>query len=186
MNIPTTIVVGLLSGTAGAIGGVWLLRTFLGAGIEHFFAIALQSRDRVGTSALEFRKQQLAEFYGPIYAYCKLYDQVVDLWTARKLPDIDLGVIDLFKRQHEKIIEILTTKLHLVEGGSPPPEFTQFMTAVTLWNLYTARPGQHWVPAEVEALPQAKFPREFDEYIFRTTEKLKKDLDDLHKRYGIT
>jgi hypothetical protein len=186
MNEATPIVVGLLSGAAGAIGGVWLLRTFLGAGIEHFFAVALQTRDTVGTSALEFRKLQLSEFYGPIYAYAKLNEQLYDIWMAGKLQDINLEIIAQFRRQNERIVEILATKLHLVEGDQLPPSFTHFTTSVTLWNLYTARRDQPWLPEQVAALPQAKFPKEFQEYIYATTEKLKKTLNDLHKKYGIT
>lgn len=135
----TTIIVGLLSGLAGAGGGVWLLKKFLGSGIQHFFAVALQARDTVGTSALEFRKLQLSEFYGPIYAYAKLNEQLYDIWMDGKLQDINQGIIDQFRRQNDRVVEILATKLHLVEGDKPPPAFTDFMTSVTLWNLYTAR-----------------------------------------------
>ena len=47
MSKGVTILIGLISGATGAVGGVWLLRSFLGAGIEHFFAIALQNRARL-------------------------------------------------------------------------------------------------------------------------------------------
>lgn len=167
-------------------GGVWLLKSFLGSGIEHFFAVALQARETVGTSALEYRKLQLAEFYGPIYSYLKLNTQLYDIWMSGKLQDINLEIIALFRRQNEEIMNILATKLHLVEGGKPPPAFTHFMTCVTLWNIYTARRDQPWVPESVAALPQSKFPEEFQEYIYTTTEMLKEKLDDLHKKYKIT
>jgi hypothetical protein len=36
------------------------------------------------------------------------------------------------------------------------------------------------------ALPQAKYPREFDEYIYKTTEELKRKIDALHEKYHMS
>ena len=139
----------------------------------------------VAQSDLEFCKQQLSEFYGPLYAYTKLNAEIYDIWMDHKLEDINVELIALFRKQNEEAVQILSTKLHLVEGDKTPPEFARFMSSVTLWNLYTARPN-HEVPDHVVALPQAKYPVEFDHYIFETTERLKNKLDSLHRKYGIT
>ena len=187
MSEVTTIIVGLLSGAAGAIGVVWLLRTFLGSGIKHFFAVALQARETVGTrsawSSASFSFRSSTAQFTPTPNSMNNYTTSGWRETYR---DINLEIIAQFRKQNERVVEILATKLHLVEDGQPPPAFTHFMTSVTLWNLYTARPDQPWLPEHVAALPQAKYPKEFDEYIYATTEKLKKTLDDLHKKYGIT
>jgi hypothetical protein len=79
----------------------------------------------------------------------------------------------------------MTTQAHLVDGDTIPDVFIHFMTAATIWNLFTARPGKPWIDANVAALPQAKFPSKFPEYIFAKTQELKKRLDDLHQRYSI-
>ena len=186
MSEATSVLIGILSGVAGSVGGVWLVRSFFGAGIKHFLDVALHARNTVGSSSLEYRKQQLSEFYGPIYAYLRLNEQLYDIWMSGKLQDVNVEIIDLFRSQNQRIMEILATKLYLVEGDQLPPSFIRFMTAETLWNLYTARRDQPWVPEMVAALPQAKYPEEFDLYIRKTTEQLKKKIDKLHKRYGIT
>jgi hypothetical protein len=180
-----SILTGLLSGIAGGIGAAWLIKKFIGRGIDHFFARALQARDTVGRSDLEFRKLQLSEFYGPMYAYAILGQEVFDLWMSGKLSDINSEIIALFRKHNEEMIKILTTKLYLVEGELPP-EVTRFVTVVTLWNIYTARPDQPWFPEHIKALPEAQYPVEFDEYIYKTTKKLKQTIDSLHKKYGIT
>jgi|ERR1039458_3044108 hypothetical protein len=186
MNDITTVIVSLVCGAGGAVGGAWLLKSFLGKGIEHFFSIALKNRDIVGTSELEFRKQQLSELYGPIYAYGKLNSRLYSIWMSGKLQDINVEIIALFRRQNERIMEILSTKMHLLDGDALPQGFTHFMTSVTLWNIYTARHDQPWVPKEVADLPDAKYPEEFEQYIFDTTQRLKRRVDELHKKYGIT
>jgi hypothetical protein len=82
-------------------------------------------------------------------------------------------------------MRILVTKLHLVEGAKVPQHFVHWATSVTLWNIYTAREDQPWVPDEVAALPLMKYPDEFDEHICKTTEQLKQRLNELYERYVI-
>jgi hypothetical protein len=59
------------------------------------------------------------------------------------------------------------------------------MTSVTIWNHFTARGEQPWVDGEVAKLPQARFPREFLDYIFEKTEELKARLDHLHQEFSV-
>lgn len=42
------------------------------------FEAQLRNRELIGESELTFRKMQLAEFYGPIYAYTKLNTEVYE------------------------------------------------------------------------------------------------------------
>jgi hypothetical protein len=143
------------------------------------------SQIRVGESELGYRKAQLAEFYGPIYANLKLSKKLYDIWMDRKLHEINKDVIALFRQQNEEMLHIITTRAHLVDGDSIPDVFTRFMTAVTIWNFFTARPDKPWVDGDVAALPEAKWPPEFVDYIFTKTQQLKKRLDDLHHKYSI-
>lgn len=138
----------------------------------------------VGQSELEFRKQQLADFYGPIYSYLKLNEHVSELWQARKLDEINEEVKALFREQNRKIYEIVTLNAHLVDGDQLPPIFTRYMTAATLWNLYTEKLGQY--PEHVEKLETSQFPPEFQVYIYQKTEELKRIVYELHNKYGIT
>jgi hypothetical protein len=139
----------------------------------------------VGQSDLEFRKLQLSELYGPLYSYTKLQEKLVQIWKTGKLNEIDTGIRAFLKQQNERITDILATKLHLVEGAEVPSCFAALVTSVTVWNLYTSRPDQHWIPADVAALPGVQYPEEFNQYIYQTTEGLKKKLHELHQKYGI-
>jgi hypothetical protein len=145
----------------------------------------LSQRVQVGLSELEYRKAQLSQFYGPIYANLKTSHELYNIWMSGTLREINKEMIDLFREQNKEIIRIMKTQAHLVDGGTIPDVFTRFMTAATIWNFFTARPETPRVDPNVAALPQAKWPSEFPEYIFSKTEELKKRLDDLHKRYNI-
>lgn len=127
----------MIGGAAGSVGGIWLLKSLFGDGLKHFLAVSLQNRDIVGTSELEYRKQQLAELYGPVYAYVRLNSRLFESWMNGSLKEINLQILELFRRQNEEIINILSTKVHLLEGSSLPAGYIQFMSAVTIWNIYT-------------------------------------------------
>jgi|ERR1035441_8075102 hypothetical protein len=136
----------------------------------------------VGQSELEFRKAQLADFYGPIYSRLKLSRELYNLWMGQKLTEINLSIIDLFHRQNDAIIDVITTRAHLIDDAEIPEVFTRFMTSVTIWNFYTGRPGQPWIEEHVTALPQARWPEDFEKYIVTKTQELKRRLDDLHRK----
>jgi hypothetical protein len=143
------------------------------------------SQMRVGESELEYRKAQLAEFYGPIYAHVKLSQELYGIWMDHKLQAINKDVIALFREQNDAIVHIITTRAHLIDGDTIPDVFTRFMTSVTIWNFFTARAEKPWVDDDVAALPQAKWPHEFVEYIFANTQRLKKRLDHLYHEFSI-
>lgn len=140
----------------------------------------------VGQSELEYRKEQLEEFYGPIYARLKLSGELYRLWMDKKLQGVNKGIIETFRQQNEEVKNIIATKAHLIDGDQIPEVFTHFMTSTTIWNWYTARPDQPWVDEDVASLPASKWPKDFETYIFAKTEELKGKLDQLHKKYGIT
>jgi hypothetical protein len=45
----------------------------------------------------EYRKQQLAEFYGPIYAYLRTDQELYHLWIGGKIYGINLQILDMFR-----------------------------------------------------------------------------------------
>ncbi len=143
------------------------------------------SQMRVGESELEYRKAQLAEFYGPIYAHLKVSQELYGIWMDHKLHSVNKEIISLFREQNDAIIQIITTRAHLVDGDTIPDVFTRFMTSVTIWNFFTARADKPWVDDEVAALPQAKWSHEFVQYIFTNTQQLKKRLNDLYQKYSM-
>jgi hypothetical protein len=139
----------------------------------------------VGQSDLEFRNLQLSELYGPLYSYTKLQEKLVRIWMTGRLSEIDAGIRAFLKQQNERIVDILATKFHLIEGDEVPSCFEALVTSVTIWNLYTSRSEQHWIPADVAALPEVRYPEEFNQYVYQTTEGLKKKLHELHQKYGV-
>ncbi|HET8546647.1 MAG TPA: hypothetical protein VFL57_01510 [Bryobacteraceae bacterium] len=145
----------------------------------------LGSQATVAESELAYRKAQLAEFYGPIYAHLKVSERLYRLWMDHKLSEINLDVISLFRRQNELIADIICNKAHLVEGAAIPDVFSRFVTSTVIWNFYTTRPGSPWIEPHVSALPEAAFPIEFQQYIYTTTQELKRRLDELHRRYRV-
>ena len=105
------------------------------------------------------------------------------LWIGGKLADVNRDVIELFKQQNDETVHLLKTKAHLIEGAQFPPEFTEYMTSVTIWGMYCTRADAPHVPEEVAQLKQVQWPAEFEEYVYGTTERLKAELDRLQLKY---
>lgn len=139
----------------------------------------------VGQSELDFRKAQLADFYGPIYARLSVSGNLYELWREQKVTEINLEIIDFFRGQNEAIINIITNRAHLIDGDGIPDVFTKYITSVTIWNFYTRRQGKPWIEDHVAKLPQARWPEEFRDYIATKTQELKRRLDLLHRKYTI-
>jgi hypothetical protein len=180
---------GLLALLSGAVGtGVALFvgKTLFSRSLGYTLDRLLERRKLLGQSDLDFRKQQLAEFYGPIYAYMKLGEGLYGLFLEGQLQDINTEVIALFRRQNEEIVRLIATKSHLIDGNSIPTAFMRFTTSVTLWDLYTARPDQPWFPEHIKQLPLAQWPEEFQSHVYAKTEELKAIVAGLYKKYGIT
>ena len=91
----------------------------------------------------------------------------------------------MFRSHNTDIADIITKKAHLVDGPEMPAVFTRFLTSVTIFNCYTSTTENTSVPREVAALPESKYPVEFQEYIEETTTHLKRRLDELHRRFQV-
>lgn len=154
--------------------------------IKTEYARALKAREMLGYSELEYRKQQLEQFYGPIYAYLKSNETLFHLWNGQRLTEINTDVIKILREQNEAIALILKSKAHLVDGDSFPDHFRRFATSTTIWSLYCSRPHDPNIPTHVASLPEVRFPTEFQDYIYSKTEDLKKRLNELHKKYQVS
>lgn len=174
---------GVLTGLGTGALLASLFKQFLQEGIANWFKTIQQARGIVGEAEIQYRQQQLSEFYGPLYAYMQGSQPIYDLWMAGKLHHVNDPVKARFREQNECVLSIIRTKAHLIDEGVFPNELARFMTSVTIWNLYTSLQGG--LPKEVAELPEASFPREFQEYIYAKTEELKAELERLYKKYGV-
>jgi len=177
-------IVGVVVGSAA--GARAFIKFFAEKSIEAGIQKALHKEKLLTTTELEFRKRQLEESYGPIYASLKLNSKIYPLWIAQKVKDVNMDVIALFKRQNDEIVTILKTKAHLIDGAKYPTEFTRFMTSATIWRMYCTRPEAPWLPQEVAGIPEVKWPQEFVDHICSKTEDLKERLDTLLQKYRAT
>ena len=154
--------------------------------IEASVEKVLHKEQMLTEADLEFRQRQLEEFYGPIYASLKLSSKIYPMWMDGNITEINRDIIDLFRQQNDEIVTILKTKAHLIEGDRIPPEFTEFMTSVTIWGMYCQREEKPFVPDDVAKLKSVQWPAEFETHIYEKTEHLKSQLDALLKKYRAT
>jgi hypothetical protein len=168
---------------ASALGAGTFLKFSAEKIIETGLQKALHKEQLLTAADLEYRKRQIEEFYGPIYASLKLNSEIYTLWLDGHLKDVNQDVITTFKQNNDEITTILKTKAHLIDGANYPPEFTKFLTSTTIWGLYCTRPEQPYIPQDVADLPAVKWPEEFQSHIFTKTEELKKNLDGLLIKY---
>jgi hypothetical protein len=179
----SSLATGVLTGLTTSALVVILLKQFLAEGISDLFKRIQQARGIVGQAEIQYREQQLSEFYAPLYAYLHGNQPVYDLWMAGRLHHINDALKANFREQNERMLDIIRTKAHLIDEGVFPKEFSRFLTSVTIWNLYTSQ--QDGLPADVAGLAETKFPLEFQKYIYEKTENLKANLERLYRKYGI-
>ena len=133
---------------------------------------------------LDYRERQLSELYGPAYAIVKTEADVHDLWFNQKMKEVNLQVKQYFHKHNEKIIELITTKAHLIEGATMPDSFVRFVTDAVVFGLYAVPTEDGEVPEGLAKHPRVQYPLDFNEHVIETTEKLKSQLDAMHKKYA--
>jgi hypothetical protein len=178
-----TFATGVLTGLGASALLAALFKRFLEEGIAIWFKTIQQARGIIGEAEIQYRQQQLSEFYGPLYAHLKGSEALYRLWMNGKLHHINEATKENFRSQNQAMLSVIRSKAHLIDEDEFPPELAQFMTSVTIWTLYTSQ--QDGVPAEVARLPETAFPKGFPAYIFRKTEELKINLESLYRKYGI-
>ncbi len=136
-------------------------------------------------SQIEFRERQLAEYYGPISAILKRGALLYKVFEKGKLSGIEPTINAVIVDGNNAIVNILLHKSHLVAGSTLPESYVRFLTHVALWSAFRTSKA-HISPPTIEEFPEAHYPVDFEADIFRTTEKLKKELVELHARFGIS
>ncbi len=168
---------------ASALGAVAFIKFFAEKAVETGLQKALHREKLLTETELEFRKRQLEEFYGPIYASLHLLARIYPLWLDGRFKEVNGDIIALFHKHNNQVVEILKTKAHLIDGAEFPPAFTRYMTSVTIWGMYCTRSDEPWIPPHVAELEDVRWPKEFEEHIYSKTEELKRKLDGLLRKY---
>ncbi len=173
------------SAVVGALLATGILKMFLDRSLSASLNRILKAREIASRAELEYRQSQLSEFYGPIYSYLESNKLIYPLWLEGKLSEINYEVIKMFKAQNDHIIDIITNKAHLIDGDEMPEEFTAFITSAKIWNMYCIRKDSPYIPEEVAALPEVKWPERFETHIHDKTIELKSSLNGLYDKYQI-
>jgi hypothetical protein len=148
----------------------------------------LSKASAIGQSELEYRKQQLAEFYGPVSA---LLISDLLIWQRLKsgeLKDVAEQSVELLRNINDEIKSILINKTHLMEGPEAPNLIFNALPNAMRWNSYALlvqRDIQHNVRFHEHVLNNPPWSDEFLSYIAGKLDELKKRLDDLYGRFSI-
>lgn len=76
-------------------------------------------------------------------------------------------------------------KTHLIDGNEMPEEFTAFITSAKIWNMYCVCKDSLYIPKEVAALTEVKWPERFEPHIHDKTIEPKGRLNKLYDKYQI-
>ena len=135
-------------------------------------------------SQIEFKERQLSEFYGPVYSLLKRIRPIDDLRNDRRLEDIETVALQIIRESNDKIVEIILTKGHLIQGERIPESYTGFLSHVPVWHAFLDLPSDKW---EVfHNIEEAQYQPQFEEEVFLTTETLKRELYSLYEQYGLS
>lgn len=173
-----TLTIAILGAVVSVIG--WVVNYILSSTAD-------KRRQRL-VSQLEFTKQQLEELYGPLaFLILEGKQSFLDLLEifGRNyvfdgndfISDEDLKTwlfwieTDDFPR-HKKIIELLSSKTHLIESERVPESILAYLNHSISWNINHER----WQKLGVAYSWHSKinYPQEFQEDILSTFEELKK------------
>lgn len=136
----------------------------------------LQSEVKI-KNRVEHLERQLSEFYGPVYilllinySLVKLrFDPDVDEYTNLIPEEVWQDLRDnVLVPNNSAIVEIIKSKIHLIESPEIQDCIQQFVVHAEVWKRAIDRQM-----SRDEYLARFKFPSEFREIIFKTTESLK-------------
>ncbi|HLZ55758.1 MAG TPA: hypothetical protein VKR06_02325 [Ktedonosporobacter sp.] len=174
----TALIIATLGAVVTAIG--WL--------VTHILSTSAERRRQRLSAQVEFTKQQLEELYGPL-AFLVLQGEQSsrDLAGAlgKNLVFPENGQIegeelktwlfwvenDFFPR-HQKIVALLASKAHLIEGERMPESFLTFLNHQHSWKLNHERWQKQGIAYSWHS--KVSYPREFAKEVLSTFEQLKK------------
>ncbi len=173
----TALTVAILGAVVTAIG--WLVVHILSTSAE-------RHRQRL-VAQIEFTKQQLEELYGPL-AFLILQDKqswrdlletlgrnyvfLNDYIEEDELKTWLFWVENDFFPRHQKIVDLLASKTHLIEGERVPESFLAFLNHQHSWKIYHERWQKQGFAYSWHS--KVNYPTEFDKEVLTTFEHLKK------------
>lgn len=173
----TALTVAILGAVVTAIG--WLVTYILSTSTE-------RHRQRL-IAQVEFTKQQLEELYGPL-AFLILEDEqswrdlqeilgrdyvfLDDYIDEDDLKTWLFWVENVFFPRHQKIVDLLTSKTHLIEGERVPDSFLAFLNHQHSWKINHERWQKQGFAYSWHS--KVNYPTGFDKEVLTTFEHLKK------------
>ena len=173
-----TLAVALLGAVVTALG--WL--------ISHILSTSAESRRQRLISQMEFTKQQLEELYGPLtflileglqsFHDCnaalgwKEGEEWREVLSEQEHQTISFWVEYEFFPRNKKILELLSSKTHLIEGEGVPESFLIFIEHYNSWSIKHLR----WQKQGVEYgwHSNIPWPMNFNEDVLSAFSELKK------------
>jgi hypothetical protein len=172
----TALIVAILGAVVTALG--WLITNILSTSTER--------RHQRLIAQVEFTRQQLEELYGPL-AFLVLEGEQSerdlreiigsDLWDNDPIEEDKLKTWlfwvenDFFPR-HQKIVALLSSKTHLIEGESISKSFLAFVSHSHSWKIKHERWQKQGIAYSWHS--KVRYPLGFNKEVLSTFEYLKK------------
>lgn len=184
MNPSEQIFFSLLSATVIAaiitLFGRWYMdRKF------HDLGLTAKTYEIMLNSQIDFKERQRSEFYGPIYARLQRGQRLNALWRQGKLASVEVDVLALFVQANESNVQTILNQSQWIDGDAIPESYIRYLTHVAIWHPYLRRNPPEIPPYEREGFQDGQYPDDFEQAIVATTEKLKRELRELYKNYGL-
>lgn len=172
-----TLTIAILGAVVTAIG--WL--------VTHILSTSTERRHQRLIAEIEFTRQQLEELYGPLtflvwegeQAFRDLMETVGrnyifldDVIEEDTLKIWLFWVENDFFPRHQKIVDLLSSKTHLIEGERMPGSFLEFLNHHHSWKLNHERWQKQGIAYSWHS--KVNYPREFNKEVLSTFEQLKK------------
>ncbi len=156
--------------------------------VTHILSASAENRRQRLISQMEFTKQQLEELYGPLaflileglqsFHDCnaalgwKEGEQWREVLSEQEHQTMSFWVEYEFFPRNKKILELLSSKTHLIEGEEVPESFLIFLDHYNSWYIKHLR----WQKQGVEYGWHSKipWPIHFNEDVLSTFKRLKK------------
>lgn len=174
----TALMIAILGAVVTAVG--WL--------VTHILSTSTERHHQRLIAQIEYTRQQLEELYGPL-AFLILegeqsFRDLIEILGTNYVFSVDdfieedtlktwlFWVENDFFPRHQKIVDLLSSKTHLIEGASVPKSFLAFLNHQHSWKISHER----WQKQQVTYSWHSKvdYPREFDREVLSTFESLKK------------
>lgn len=164
--------------------------------VEHILSSSADRNLQRLKYKVEFIQKQLEELYGPLTflilegrsAFNDLLNQLGRDYIfpeGQSLSKDDLEtwifwVENDFLPRNSKILDIISSKTHLIDGGELPESWVHFSDHYNSWKIQHKR----WLKQRVEYswTSEVNFPAEFEEDVIPVFNRLKQDLAKLMER----